>query len=53
MKTVNFDKEKLARFKIAYEIAVESNVDVFVFEGQEYLVSFAKYLIEYLTLKLK
>lgn len=39
-----FDRKK---FKKAYDKALESSVETFIFEGEEYLVAYAKYLIEY------
>jgi hypothetical protein len=50
---MEFDKQSLAKLKKAYNKAVKENKDTFVFEGQELLVSYAKYLIEYLTSRLK
>lgn len=52
MNTVSFDKQKLWRLKIAYKNAVHSKEEVFTFDNQEYLVAYAKYLIEYLESKL-
>lgn len=38
------------RLKALYKKAVENEDESFIFDGQEILVSYAKYLIEYLTL---
>jgi hypothetical protein len=49
MKTVSFDKDKLELFKAKYEESKGRGANhVFKFESDEYLVSYAKYLIEYL-----
>jgi hypothetical protein len=38
----------LERFKVAQQAAVSMKADTFVFDGHEFVVSYAKYLIEYL-----
>ena len=48
----SFDSSKLRRFKVAYATAKKVNLDVFVFDCDEYVTSYAKYLIEYLEMKL-
>ena len=45
---VTFNKKKLKALKKAYQQCVDRKEDVFVFEGQELVVGYAKYLIEYL-----
>jgi len=46
--TITWDIHKLAQFKVARDNAIKAGKDVFSFEGHEVLVSYAKYLIEYL-----
>ena len=41
-------KEDLDKFKKAYEKALENEEKTFLHEGQEVLVTYAKYLIEHL-----
>tara|TARA_Y100001937_G_scaffold27619_1_gene39736 strand:- start:198 stop:365 length:168 start_codon:yes stop_codon:yes gene_type:complete len=53
MQTITFSQEKLQHLKDAYAVAVTEGRDQFTFEGHELLTSYAKYLIEYLTLKLE
>jgi hypothetical protein len=53
MKADNFDKDKLNRLEQAYKFAHENKLESFWFDGQEYLTSYAKYVIEYLKCKLK
>lgn len=48
MTTVNWTPVKLIRFQKAYREARETNRDSFVFEGNEFVTLYAKYLIEYL-----
>lgn len=48
MGTVGFDRDKLERLRAARDAALLERKDVFVFEGELYLVEYAKYLIEYL-----
>lgn len=43
----------LNRFKIAYEKAGKEKLDQFVFDGNTYVVGYAKYLIQYLESQLK
>jgi len=53
MQTITFSQKKLKQLKDAYAVAVTEGRDQFTFEGHELLTSYAKYLIEYLTLKLE
>jgi hypothetical protein len=53
MQTINFDREKLRRLKTAYDRAVKQGNESFMFDGNELLTAYAKYLIEYLTDKFK
>jgi hypothetical protein len=50
-KMVNYTPEMLRRLKGAYNTAVKAKAETFVFDGNEYLVSYAKYLIEFLETK--
>ncbi len=50
---VTFDGEVLKRFKVAYDNAVASDSADFVFENNEFLTEYARYLIEYLEQKFK
>lgn len=45
---VSFDRAKLGRLRIAHDKAVAAGLSQFEFEGNELLVSYARYLIEYL-----
>lgn len=45
---VNFDKPTFKRFKETYQKAIDSKKDTFTFENHEYLVGYAKYVIEYI-----
>lgn len=51
MKKLQFTKDLLATFKKSYELALENNLEIFTFNGHEFLTSYAKYLIEYLESK--
>ena len=51
--TVSFNELQYEGFKKEYENAVQNNIQMFIFEGNEYLTGYAKYLIEYLKLKFK
>ncbi len=47
-ETVTFTPEKLKKFKKVYDQHKSDKEATFEFEGKEYLVGYAKYLIEYL-----
>lgn len=48
---ISWDKPMRERFRKAYKKHI--NEEKFEFEGHEYLVHYAKYLIEYLDMRLK
>jgi len=50
---IEFDKARLKRLKTAYNDTIEQKKESFIFEGRELLVSYAKYMIEYLEGRLK
>lgn len=50
---MHWTKPKLARFIVALEAAKQVSDDPFTFEGNEYLISYATYLVEYLKSRLK
>jgi len=47
-KTVTFTRKEYLGLQRAYLKAIKEDVKSFVFEGNEYHVSYAKYLLEYL-----
>ena len=47
-KVIMWSPPKLKKFKRAYKAAVGTKADTFNFEGDEFVVGYAKYLIEYL-----
>ena len=49
---ITFDRTKLNRFKVSYANAVERKFVSFIFEDNEWLVGYAKYVIEYLEGKI-
>lgn len=46
-----FTKQNYMDFKLEYMKAVRQKKEQFTFRGQEFLTSFAKYLLEYLSSK--
>jgi hypothetical protein len=50
---IQWSKPKLDRFKVEYQKAVDNKKESFVFEGNEFVTGYAKYLIEYLNATLK
>lgn len=47
--TIEFTREKMQALRKEYNRAVRDGKDVFIFEGHELLVSYAKYVLEYLS----
>ena len=53
-RTIQWDRLMLNRFKEAYALHAEGDPKAtFTFEGNVYVIGFAKYLIEYLEKQLK
>lgn len=52
-KMIDFDRPKLDRLKKDYDKAKASGAEQFTFDGEVYLVSYAKYVIEYLESQFK
>ena len=46
---IRWTRPMLERFKVAHQAAVSMKADTFVFDGYEFVVGYAKYLIEYLN----
>lgn len=45
---MKFTQESFNRFKIAHNTCIELGDERFVFEGREFLLGYANYMIEYL-----
>lgn len=50
-KELHVTAEVYRRLQARYKQAVEANEETFVFDGYEFLTSYAKYLLEYLAPK--
>lgn len=48
MNTIEFTATKVKALRRAYNAAVKAKKDTFIFEGSELVVTYAKYLLEYL-----
>jgi hypothetical protein len=48
MKQIQWTEKQFKLFKKEYKSAIEKDNNSFFFEGNEFLVVYAKYLIEYL-----
>lgn len=48
---LEFDKEKTLELRDAYKQARKEGITCMIFEGNEYLVEYTKYLLEYLCNK--
>ena len=53
MNSITFTPNKLLLLKLKYAKAVTDGAESFVFEEHELLVTYAKYLIEYLEGRMK
>jgi hypothetical protein len=53
MKKISFTKQQFKVFKQSFKVALQKNKDSFIFEGNEFMTSYAKYLIEHLEPQLK
>jgi hypothetical protein len=53
MPEVDFTPEKVKKLRRYYDRAVRAGDDEFVFEGNQLLVGYAKYLLEYLEGKMR
>lgn len=51
-KTLDFDIPTRERLREAYTQAVKRNADSFTFEGNVFVTDYAKYLLEFLDIKL-
>lgn len=47
--TISVDKSTFTRLKNEYQNAVNTSQNTFMFDGNELLTDYAKYLIEYFT----
>ncbi len=50
---IEFNPEKCKALKREYSKAVKDKKESFIFEGNEYVTSYAKYLLEFLKTKFK
>ena len=50
--SVTFTPEKRDSLRLQYDAAIDQDIDPFLFDGDEYVVGYAKYLLEYLDLVL-
>lgn len=51
--TIKFDPFKLKLFKLDYDRAIRESKKTFIFQGDEFDVNYARYLIEYLESKFR
>ena len=48
-KMVSFTAQSASDLAARYRLAVENNEEQFVFEGNDYLTAYAKYLLQHLS----
>lgn len=53
VSVINWDRPMLERFKVIITKADEAKAETIMFDGNEFVVAYGKYLIEYLETKLK
>ncbi len=53
MNYVSWNSSRKDEFRDEYNKAKKENVDMFTFKGNKYVLDYAKYLLEYLDIKLK
>lgn len=51
-KTIKWDIPMRERMRKAYERAAAEGMDSFIFEGNHFVTNYAKYLLEFLDMKL-
>lgn len=51
VKTVEFTYPKYKKFKQLYQQAIDSHKRSFIFEGDEWLTGYARYVIQYLEVQ--
>ena len=49
--SITFTPEMRDDLRVQYNNAVEQEIDPFLFDGNEYVLNYAKYLLEYLDMK--
>ena len=50
MPVIQWTQSRVAKFKQAYQQAVTNQVETFLFEGNQFVTAYAKYLLEYLAI---
>lgn len=53
MNTIKFDFQKFLKLKKAYQTAKDNGLDTFSFNGNNFVLDYAKYMIQYLETKFK
>jgi hypothetical protein len=49
---INFDVKKYKGLKVSYDIAFKNGQEVFTFDKHKFVLGYAKYLLQYLKMKL-
>lgn len=53
LQFIEFDKPRFIRLKAHYQEALDYHEQSFIFDGEEFLTDYAKYVIQFLTDKFK
>ena len=47
-KKLQFNRRRVGELQAAYDQAVENNLETFIFQGEELLTAYAKYMLQFL-----
>ncbi len=53
MQTIEFTPKKVEALRVAYKSASKAEDEFFYFEGNQWVVGYAKYALEYLDMQMK
>lgn len=53
MPQISFDYTRFKRLEKRYKRAIDQNQDVFMFDGHEFYIQYAKYVLDYLRDKFR
>ena len=48
-KKLQFNRRRVGELQAAYDQAVENNLETFIFQGEELLTAYAKYMLQFLN----
>ena len=48
-KKLRFNRRRVGELQAAYDQAIENNLETFIFQGEELLTAYAKYMLQFLN----